>query len=321
MNKKSLTLSFLIFFFVGFVFAQEIDTKMYFKAGEFDLNAQQKEQLKELLYSVDGENFIFEFTGYTDNVGTIKSNKYLSNLRSENVNRFIKKLCLPTNDVNIIGKGEINPYDGPKEKVNDENRRVEIKIRYKETANKNKLLKNREACLRGEFVNESTNVVNVKNQVPPTPIVEVREVIKEVIVEKPAPPKTYTEEIPKEVKEGDKLIFRGINFMPGSAKLIKSSTPILKRLLGMMQDNPTIKINISGHVCCGIPKDKTEQLEVDNLSLDRAKAVTDFLIKNNISQSRITFSGKGFNEPIVKEEKNSYDQEQNRRVEVDILKK
>ena len=126
-NSISKFLLFLLFP-LGFLFAQEIETKLYFKAGEFDLNAQQREKLKELLYSVDGENFIFEFTGYTDNVGTIKSNKYLSNLRSENVNRFIKKLCLPTNDVIINGKGEVNPYDGPKEKVNDENRRVEITI-------------------------------------------------------------------------------------------------------------------------------------------------------------------------------------------------
>ena len=341
MKNKVKLLIVTIFFSLGLVFSQEqvIEDRFLFKSGEFDLSPEVKEELKQMLYDSEGENFVIEATGYTDNVGTIKSNKYLSKLRAENVKTFLETICLKIKSAKSIGFGEISPYDGKNEKLNDANRRVDIVVKYNKTEDRENLINTREACLRGEYTGpkSSKKVINITvpevvvpapATVPtPTPAPVVNKVnsvnkLSSSLLKKEEI-RLYDEEIPqfKELSTGDKIVLRGINFKPGSDEILKTSDDVLKELLGLMMSSATLKIEISGHVCCGIPKNQKERLEVNKLSEDRAFAVLKYLVINGIDESRITHKGMGFMEPLVPEEKTPSDEVKNRRVEIKIIKK
>ena len=87
-------------------------------------------------------------------------------------------------------------------------------------------------------------------------------------------------------------------------------------LLFIMQNNPDLKIEIQGHICCQtVPS-------VYNVSVSRARAVWMFLIKNGINKNRMTFKGYGTSRPIHPiPEKSAQEEEDNRRVEIMILSK
>ena len=88
-------------------------------------------------------------------------------------------------------------------------------------------------------------------------------------------------------------ILKNIFFESGSAVLREISLPEIKRLVGLLQKNPQFDIIIIGHTdSVGTEEDNL------NLSTSRAKAVYDQLIKSGISVNRVTYVGKGENEPI-----------------------
>jgi outer membrane protein OmpA-like peptidoglycan-associated protein len=140
---------------------------------------------------------------------------------------------------------------------------------------------------------------------------------------KPAPP-PVAEAAPKRVEtnltrtittagRGDKLRLPNLNFYNHSATMLPQSEPVLNELLKVMQDNPDLKIDIQGHICCQLQ-------EINNISTKRAKAVHDFLLKNGIAQNRISFKGLSSKRPLYKlPEKNEEERIANRRVEIEIL--
>lgn len=81
----------------------------------------------------------------------------------------------------------------------------------------------------------------------------------------------------------------------------------------LLTDNPTIKVEISGHT------DNTGK-EPENLKLSnaRAKAVVDFLISKNIAASRLTYKGYGSSKPIA-DNKTETGKAMNRRTECKII--
>jgi flagellar motor protein MotB len=81
-----------------------------------------------------------------------------------------------------------------------------------------------------------------------------------------------------------------------------------------MQDYPKLKIEIQGHICCQISKD------INDVSTARAKSIYYFLIQNKIDRKRMKYKGYGVTKPIHKiPEKNSQEEDENRRVEILIL--
>ena len=86
-------------------------------------------------------------------------------------------------------------------------------------------------------------------------------------------------------------------------------------LFFVMQDNPKLKIEIQGHICC-IDKDHR------NLSTDRAKQIKRFLVFKGIPQHRIQTKGFGVSQPLYPIPEASEEQAAaNRRVEIEILSK
>lgn len=116
------------------------------------------------------------------------------------------------------------------------------------------------------------------------------------------------------LKPGDKIKLQSINFRNNSAVILPKSQPILYDLLCAMEENPNLKIEIQGHICCRLDGD------VNNISTARARAIYNFLIRNKISRNRLSFKGYGTTTPIYPiPEKSSEEEEANRRVEILIL--
>jgi outer membrane protein OmpA-like peptidoglycan-associated protein len=137
---------------------------------------------------------------------------------------------------------------------------------------------------------------------------------------KPAPIEGNREPVADELKKninnakkGDKVVLKNLIFYPDSEITMPQSKPVLKELLTIMTDNPKLKIDIQGHMCCSV-KDRT------NLSGDRAETIYKFLIANGIDKTRITHHGFGTTKAIYPlPEKNEMQREANRRVEIEII--
>jgi outer membrane protein OmpA-like peptidoglycan-associated protein len=115
------------------------------------------------------------------------------------------------------------------------------------------------------------------------------------------------------VKVGKKVVLNNILFELGKAVLTKSSFGELNRLVGILQDSPLMKIEISGHT------DNTGSPVINaKLSNDRARAVVEYLVQKGINRTRLTYRGYGSDQPIA-ENTTAGGRAKNRRVEFKIL--
>jgi len=109
------------------------------------------------------------------------------------------------------------------------------------------------------------------------------------------------------------------------ATLRPASTAELERLTKLLTDNPTIRIEISGHT-----DSQGDNAYNKKLSANRAKAVVDYLVTKGIAATRLESAGYGEEKLIVtdaeilkmktKSEREEAHQ-QNRRTEFKILSK
>lgn len=121
-----------------------------------------------------------------------------------------------------------------------------------------------------------------------------------------------------EIKEGQTIQLNQILFQPQSPVMLPESKKELKKLLNFMKDNPTVKIEIQGHVNApGIKNNPQDQ----KLSELRAKAVYDYLIRNKVQQHRLKYAGYGNTRPVFAAPRNEQEQKKNRRVEILITGK
>jgi len=116
----------------------------------------------------------------------------------------------------------------------------------------------------------------------------------------------------EKVKPGT-FILENIFFEKSKSSLKKSSLVELNKVLKLMQINPDLKVQISGHT----DSDGDDDFNLE-LSINRAKSVVNWLIENNIDQNRLSFKGYGETRPI--EENNSItNKAKNRRTELTII--
>lgn len=152
--------------------------------------------------------------------------------------------------------------------------------------------------------------------------------VTEVIAAKPQPdpvpenkPETLKEQI-NVTGEGGNIILKNLHFRGGLRHLMPASIPVLEELLGVMQANPSLEIAIEGHICCvSGPQDGPDmETGTHNLSVQRAKTVYDYLIQNGIDKKRLAYRGFGHQFPLTAE-RTEAEMQQNRRVEIKIVKK
>lgn len=97
-----------------------------------------------------------------------------------------------------------------------------------------------------------------------------------------------------ELKKGKKIVLHGITFESNKSKIMPVSKSILEKVRESLVVNPNVTIVVIGHTDSQ-GDDKYNQ----KLSLQRAQAVKDWLVKNNINSTRIKVTGKGETEPIA----------------------
>ncbi len=116
----------------------------------------------------------------------------------------------------------------------------------------------------------------------------------------------------KNIAIGSKIALRNIFFDIGKSTLRPESNSELERLLKLMKDVPTLKIEISGHT------DNTGSATLnETLSQSRAEAVVAYLTSKGIAANRMVAKGYGALKPIASN--NSEDgKQQNRRTEFEI---
>lgn len=110
-----------------------------------------------------------------------------------------------------------------------------------------------------------------------------------------------------------KLVLKDINFESNSSKLSDVSFAELERVIKLLHENPTLRVEIAAHT-----DDIGSDLYNQVLSQKRAQSVVDFLMQNNISSGRFIALGygeKAFKVPNISEENRMV----NRRVELKII--
>jgi outer membrane protein OmpA-like peptidoglycan-associated protein len=129
--------------------------------------------------------------------------------------------------------------------------------------------------------------------------------------------KTNESELTKQIrnsKVGEIIKLPNIYFFNNSDQIVAKSQPTLFDLLTAMEENPKLKIEIQGHICCQLVSD------INDVSTARAKTIYSYLIRNKIDRKRMTFKGFGISKPIHKiPERNETEADENRRVEILIV--
>jgi outer membrane protein OmpA-like peptidoglycan-associated protein/tetratricopeptide (TPR) repeat protein len=98
----------------------------------------------------------------------------------------------------------------------------------------------------------------------------------------------------KKVKVGESIVLRNIFFDLDKYSLKPESKTELDRLLLLLEENPTLVIEISGHTDTRGSADHNKQL-----SDDRAKAVVDYLVALGIPRERFEHKGYGEEKPMI----------------------
>jgi len=117
------------------------------------------------------------------------------------------------------------------------------------------------------------------------------------------------------IEVGQTIRLNNIFFDFGNATLRAESFPELDRVVKVLNDNPKLEIEMSGHT------DNVGGADINlKLSEQRANTVKEYLVSKNISQNRIVSKGYGETKSVA--DNNSEEGRQlNRRVEFTILKK
>ena len=92
----------------------------------------------------------------------------------------------------------------------------------------------------------------------------------------------------KKLSVGSKIVLRNIFFDLDKATLRQESTAELNRLIKLMNDVPTLKIELGGHT-----DSRGSDTYNQQLSEKRAQAVVDYLTKAGISAGRLKYAGYG----------------------------
>jgi outer membrane protein OmpA-like peptidoglycan-associated protein len=129
-----------------------------------------------------------------------------------------------------------------------------------------------------------------------------------------SPDSTYEKNIPLQpIETNASVVLKNIFFDVNKYDLKPESEAELDKLVQLLNENPTLKIQISGHTD-SVGKD------ADNLKLsdNRAKAVVNYLIDKNINPARLSAKGYGETQPVAPN-RTDEGRAMNRRTEMKVI--
>ncbi len=281
--------------------AQDFTNKasIYFPFNSSIPDTESLQNLQEQLSKARYDSLIL--TAHCDAIGSDQYNDSLSEKRKEAVVQWLQmQKLISTQKVKLIAiaQGEHKPLNA---NATDEERRL-----------------NRRVEVQWNTIRQVIETHKVIDPIANTDSVKL-------VLEKPAleiQTGNMSEQIERAKETGQTLVLNNINFVGGRAVFLSTATPTLKELLKVMRDNPELRIEIQGHVCCTLGGSDGPNLDSgsDFLSVDRAKAVYDYLVYNGIEESRLRYKGFGGSKRLVYPEQTEGDRTRNRRVEIMILK-
>ncbi len=118
----------------------------------------------------------------------------------------------------------------------------------------------------------------------------------------------------EDLQVGEKLKLENLNFYGSRHFILPKSIAALENLANQLSMYPRYEIEIQGHVCCTDDKDGFDlDTRTQDLSVQRAKAIYDYLIERGIAADRLSYKGFGSSQrsaPVNPED---------RRVEIEIV--
>ncbi len=267
---------------------------VFFESNKSELTAEQNKKLSQWI-AANPEVKIVAINGYTDEDGTTGFNDTLAGKRVASIYNLVKDKIKIREDFKSRSFGE----KFPQSKVKAENRKADIfYILPKDLPRENEILGIKETEAKPKPIRNYPEKISLRN--PDNSVAEFKldtNFMKQV----------------DQAKAGEKLKIENLNFQLNTFAIVRESRGKLYELLIVMQDNPDLKIEIQGHLCCQ-PVDRID------LSTQRAKAIYNFLVANQIDKSRLSYKGFGSTQPIYPlPEKNETERAANRRVEILIV--
>ncbi len=120
------------------------------------------------------------------------------------------------------------------------------------------------------------------------------------------------DQIPEKIKKFTGVI-EGIFFDQGKATIRKDSARVLDAAVKVLQEFPSVSMEISGHT-----SSEGDKAFNDKLSQDRAESVKQWLVDKGVGSDRIKTRGAGPDEPVA-DNKTAGGRAKNRRIEFKIL--
>ena len=285
----------VLLFSMSICTAQEQFT-VYFESNKFELATKENTKLTSWI-AENRSNKIVAIHGFTDEDGSSGFNDTLAQKRVNYIFNSVKNQIKIREDFKTRSFGET--FTQSKNKA--ENRRVIIYY-----------------ILEKDLVRED-EILGIKKEVieeQPKPEIEYPE---KLVFENPNGTKSefkldtvFMKKI-EHAQKGEKLKIENLNFIINTFAVVPESRGKMYELLVVLQSNPSLKIQIQGHLCC-MPVDRLD------LSTQRAKAIFNFLIANDIYKARLSYKGFGSSDPIYPlPEKDEKERAANRRVEILIV--
>jgi outer membrane protein OmpA-like peptidoglycan-associated protein len=288
-----------------------VDTfRFYFDLDVAKLSKNIERKIDLLIYNdriINGSEI--RVIGYTDYLGSERYNKNLSVERAKNIKKYLVKYGIDAASVKLVtGKGEIRRRDTGSTDGSPDDRRVDIVVNNRVYTADRLQRPNRIALAE----------LNKQKKAGKDEKKELKTIGGSGSKPQPAEP-----DLTKiaELKKGDAIRLKNVYFGAGSHIIREESFPTLEKLFATLQRNPQIKIKIEGHVCC--IHDVADAMDIDTneprLSVNRARAIYQYLIDKGIDEGRLQYEGFGKRKPVVLNERTEEDAEMNRRVEIRVL--
>ncbi|MBI1288025.1 MAG: OmpA family protein [Flavobacteriales bacterium] len=270
--------------------AQPKKHSVFFEHDSYEVSNAQEEELMTWLNTFSDTATKVEVIGFTDHLGSNGYNQKLSEERAKTVADLLERQGKFHYRMSITdAKGESEAEQFEDARRNPKDRRVDVMVSIK-----------------------------------PKPTAKPIEKTEPIAIEEPQSDALKTDsDLLVRAEVGQTVVLRNLNFFPGRHYLIPAALPELERLAQILKENPTMEIEIQGHICCKL--DTLDGLDVNtgtySLSFNRSEYIFNQLVLAGIEPERMSYRGFAGGRPLVKPEMTETDRQRNRRVEIKILKK
>lgn len=120
------------------------------------------------------------------------------------------------------------------------------------------------------------------------------------------------------IKAGQRTDILGIHFQGNQDRLHPKCMGVAEELLHWLEQNPTVALNIIGHVN-GADGRKSRSF-YRKASLRRAEVMIDWLVERGIAPERLQAKGRGAESLLFPDPVYAWQHEANRRIEIEVMK-